>query len=191
MSDAPLMQTPSQTVGPYFAYGLTPAQYGYDWTSIADPEMADEGVAGQRFTLEGQVLDGQGQPITDALIELWQADAAGRYAAPGANSRFTGFGRCGTGTLPDGLFRFRTIRPGAPGPGEAPHLNLIVTMRGLLLHAFTRVYFDGEPANADDPVLALIPAERRHTLLARETAAGVWRFDIRMQGDDETVFLDL
>lgn len=193
MSKSKLLgQTPSQTVGPYFAYGLTAAQYGYAWTSIADPAMADDATPGQHITLEGQVLDGAGAPVTDALIEIWQADASGRYlAAPAGNSRFTGFGRCGTGTLPDGLFRFTTIKPGAASATEAPHFNIIVTMRGLLLHAFTRAYFAGEAANAADPVLAQVPPERRDTLMARETAPGVWRFDIRMQGASETVFFDL
>jgi protocatechuate 3,4-dioxygenase alpha subunit len=187
-----LIQTPSQTVGPYFAYGLAPAQYGYAWASIAGPDMADESTEGRRITVEGQIFDGAGVAITDALVEIWQADASGRYAGqPGTNTRFTGFGRCGAGTLPDGLFRFATIIPGPPGSGEAPHLNVIVTMRGLLLHVFTRIYFEGEAANATDPVLAQVPIERRGTLMAKPAGDGVWRFDVRMQGDDETVFLDI
>lgn len=192
LADLQLGQTPSQTVGPYFAYGLTPVQYGYGWTSIAEPDMVDDATVGQRLIIEGQVFDGAGQPVTDALIELWQADANGRYLTePVRKGRFTGFGRCGTGTLPDGLFRFTTIRPGRVSADEAPHVNLIVTMRGLLLHTFTRLYFAGDPANPGDPVLAQVPAERRDTLMAREMAPGIWRFDIRMQGDAETVFFDL
>jgi protocatechuate 3,4-dioxygenase alpha subunit len=187
-----LGQTPSQTVGPYFAYGLTPQQYGYDWGSIAGSEMADEATPGERITFEGQVFDGAGQPVTDAMIEIWQADGTGAYATkPGRNTRFTGFGRAGTGTLADGTFRFATVKPGAPEATEAPHIDIIVTMRGLLMHVFTRAYFDGDPRNATDPVLAQIPAERRGTLLARQTSPGAWRFDIRMQGDAETVFFDL
>jgi protocatechuate 3,4-dioxygenase alpha subunit len=187
-----LQQTPSQTVGPYFAYGLSPEQYGYPWSSIADGDIADETVPGERIVIEGRVLDGAGEPVKDAMIEMLQPDAAGRYgAAPGANARFNGFGRCGTGTIEGGLFRFRTVKPGAPAPGEAPHIDVIVFMRGLLLHAFTRLYFDGDPANADDPVLAQVPAERRETLLARPHGPGVWRFDIRMQGEQETVFFDV
>ena len=188
----PLGQTPSQTVGPYFAYSLTPAQYGYDWSSIADPDMIDEATPGQRITVEGQVLDGADQPITDALIELWHADAQGRYVNQHeANGRFTGFGRCGTGTLTEGHFRFRTIRPAAISPTEAPHINVILTMRGLLLHVFTRIYFAGEMSNETDPVLLQVPAARRATLIATETAPGMFSFNIRMQGDHETVFLDI
>jgi protocatechuate 3,4-dioxygenase, alpha subunit len=190
--DKLLGQTPSQTVGPFFAYALTPEQYGYAFSSIAGPDMADEAVAGARITLEGQVLDGKGAPITDAIVEIWQADATGRYLTESAgNSRFTGFGRCGTGTCAEGFYRFTTIKPGALSAGEAPHINIIITMRGLLLHVFTRAYFAGEAANAADPVLAQVPEERRGTLIANQTAPGVWRFDIRMQGDDETVFFDL
>jgi protocatechuate 3,4-dioxygenase alpha subunit len=192
-SDTGLLgQTPSQTVGPYFAYGLAPQQYGYDWVSVAGPDMADETTQGERIVLEGQVIDGAGQPVTDAMIEIWQADGTGAYATEAArNTRFTGFGRMGTGTLGEGAFRFSTIRPGAPSAAEAPHINVIVTMRGLLMHLFTRVYFDGDAQNAADPVFAAAPPERRHTLLARQTAPGIWRFDIRMQGDAETVFFDL
>lgn len=185
-------QTPSQTVGPFFAYGLVPEQYRYGWGSIAGPDMADEATPGERIVVEGQVLDGAGEPIPDALLEIWQADASGRYATePGRNSRFTGFGRCGTGVLPGGGFRFTTVKPGAPSPGEAPHINLILTMRGLLLHCFTRIYFEGEAGNAADPILLRVPAGRRGTLMARPASPGVWRFDIRMQGDAETVFFDL
>ncbi len=187
-----LGQTPSQTVGPYFAYGLTPEQYGYDWGSIADTKMADETTQGERITLEGQVLDGAGHPITDALIEVWQADSAGIYATePGRNTRFTGFGRAGTGTLGDGLFRFTTVKPGAPAVGEAPHINVIITMRGLLMHVFTRIYFEGDARNAVDPVFTQVPVDRRSTLLASQTSPGIWRFNIHMQGDTETVFFDL
>jgi protocatechuate 3,4-dioxygenase, alpha subunit len=187
----PLPQTPTQTVGPYFAYGLTPAQYGYGWTSLAGPVLADETSAGERIVIEGQVLDGAGSPITDALIEIRQADASVSYANPGANAAFRGFGRCGTGTWPEGLFRFETVKPGKPAPGEAPHVHVIVQMRGLLTHLFTRFYFADDPANDSDPVLALVPAERRATLIARLAAPGRYRFDIRMQGDAETVFFDL
>jgi protocatechuate 3,4-dioxygenase, alpha subunit len=193
MSGSSLLgQTPSQTVGPYFAYGLTPQQYGYGWTSIAGPEMAEEATAGERIIVEGRVLDGAGQPVTDAMVEIWQADGTGIYATePGRNTRFTGFGRAGTGTSGDGVFRFATVKPGAPSATEAPHLNVILTMRGLLMHVFTRAYFAGEERNGTDPVLAQVPADRRDTLLACEISPGVWRFDIHMQGDAETVFFDL
>jgi protocatechuate 3,4-dioxygenase alpha subunit len=189
-------QTPSQTVGPYFAYGLSPDQYGYQQqlTGIAGSDMAGADVEGQRIRVEGQVFDGTGQPISDALIEVWQADAMGRYAHPadprGSNSNFKGFGRCGTGTDPRNRFWFDTIKPGSAEDGAAPHLNVIVTMRGMLLHAFTRIYFSDEPANATDKVLALVPADRRDTLIAKHAGGNLYRFDIYMQGERETVFFD-
>jgi protocatechuate 3,4-dioxygenase, alpha subunit len=187
-----LGQTPSQTVGPFFAYGLTPEQYGYSWASVAGAAMADASTAGERIIVEGHVLDGKGEPIRDALIEIRQADSEGHMLrSAGANGGFTGFGRCGTGTDPDGLYRFQTIRPGSLGEGQAPRIDVIVSMRGMLLHTFTRLYFEDEAANADDTVLASVPAGRRGTLMARKTGAGVYRFDIRMQGDAETVFFDL
>ena len=192
-------QTPSQTVGPFFAYGLTPEQYGYDMASLAGPRLAGEGVAGERITIEGRVLDGEGAPIEDALIEIWQADASGRYADAedlrASNQAFTGFGRCGTGTDPDKRFRFESIKPGPVDAEQAPHITLVVFMRGLLSHAYTRLYFaDEAEANARDPVLASVPAERRDTLIAQreDRAEGpLYRFDIHMQGARETVFFDL
>jgi protocatechuate 3,4-dioxygenase alpha subunit len=191
MADADLPgQTPSQTVGPFFAYGLTPAQYGYGWTSLAGSSLVDETTPGERIRIEGHVYDGAGAPITDALIEIRQADASGAYAS--GNGTFFGFGRCGTGASEPGYFQFETVKPGPSAPGEAPRIDVVVLMRGLLLHVFTRIYFEDEAeANAADPVLALVPAERRGTLIARRTAAGVHRFDIHMQGEQETVFFDL
>ena len=189
-------QTPSQTVGPYFAYGLSPEQYGYqqNLTSIAGSQMAQDDTEGQRIRVEGRVFDGAGNPISDALIEIWQADSLGRYAHPsdprGSNSTFKGFGRCGTGTDPRNRFWFDTIKPGKVDGDRAPHLNVIVSMRGMLLHAFTRIYFPDEPANATDPVLRMVPAERRNTLIATHDSGNVYRFDIHMQGDNETVFFD-
>lgn len=198
MSD--LRQTPSQTVGPYFAYGLAPEQYGYPFlTSLVGARMADEHVPGTRMRLSGRVLDGEGVTVPDAMIEVWQADSEGRYAHPsdprGRNIGFTGFGRCGTGTDAHHRFLFDTVKPGSAGPEEAPHLTLIVFMRGLLTHAYTRVYFPDEvEANAADPVLRAVPEGRRHTLIAEkhEGPTGLeYRFDIHMQGARETVFFDL
>jgi protocatechuate 3,4-dioxygenase alpha subunit len=191
-----LRQTPSQTVGPYFAYGLSPEQYGYQQSlaSIAGSQMAEGDIEGERIRVEGCVFDGNGAPISDALIEVWQADSLGRYAHPadprGSNNTFKGFGRCGTGTDAQHRFWFDTIKPGKVGDDQAPHLNVIVTMRGMLLHAFTRIYFSDEPANATDSVLRLVPAERRGTLIAIRQQGNVYRFDIHMQGDRETVFFD-
>jgi len=191
-----LRQTPSQTVGPYFAYGLSPEQYGYqqNLTSIAGSQMAEGEIEGERIRVEGRVFDGAGNPISDALIEVWQADSLGRYAHPadprGSNNTFKGFGRCGTGTDPQHRFWFDTIKPGSVEPGHAPHLNVIVSMRGMLLHAFTRIYFSDEKANAADKVLTAVPADRRDTLIATHKGGNVYRFDIHMQGDKETVFFD-
>jgi len=194
-------QTSSQTVGPFFAYGLVPTQYNYGlahrFPSMFDDRIAGDGVEGEAIELVGKVYDGAGAPIPDALIEILQADARGRYVRDRETvlkTGFRGFGRVGTGTDPNLEFRFRTVKPGPIGDGQAPHLNVIVLMRGLLVHAFTRVYFEDEPANASDPVLNSVPAARRATLIARrEPVPGkvVYRFDIRMQGPDETVFFDV
>ena len=197
-SDRPAGQTPSQTIGPFFACGLVPAQYGYAWASLFGPDLAEPRTPGTPIELRGRVLDGNGDAVGDALIEILHADAQGRHPATRAEvqaSGFRGFGRAGTGTLPGHEFAFRSIKPGATADGQAPHINLIVTMRGLLNHAFTRIYFDDEaPANARDPVLQSVPEARRDTLIARRdpAAAGhVYRIDIRMQGEAETVFFDL
>ncbi|MDF1734878.1 MAG: protocatechuate 3,4-dioxygenase subunit alpha [Minwuia sp.] len=194
-----LKQTPSQTVGPFFAYGLTPEQYGYELDSIADGAVSDDRTAGTPIRIEGCVFDGRGDVVCDAMIEIWQADAQGRYAHPGdprgSNADFTGFGRQGTGTDPQSRFRFETVKPGSTGDGNAPHVNLIVFARGLPSHAFTRIYFaDEAAANATDPVLSQVPAERRDTLIAQladSPGSAVYRFDIHLQGDAETVFFDV
>jgi protocatechuate 3,4-dioxygenase alpha subunit len=191
-------QTPSQTVGPYFAYGLTPQQYGYPaLASIASSDLRTSDVEGERIRLEGRVLDGAGEPVDDAMIEIWQADPQGRYAHPAdgrGNIAFRGFGRCGTGTDAERRFVFDTVKPGAVDDQQAPHVNVIVFMRGLLSHLYTRVYFADEAANARDPVLLSVPQDRRATLIAPRAEAdgvAVYRFDIHMQGDQETVFFDV
>lgn len=199
-----LFQTPSQTVGPYFAYGLTPGQYGYGLSDIATARVGGlDRSEGVRIRLEGRVLDGAGVPVDDALVELWQCDSHGRYPRPGeaANNGFTGFARCGTGTDPQARFCFETVKPAASPdePGQATHLNLIIFARGLLSHLYTRVYFDDEAAaNAADPVLNGVSEARRATLVAplvatgsREVESRVYRFDIHLQGDRETVFFDV
>ncbi|MCM2485243.1 protocatechuate 3,4-dioxygenase subunit alpha [Burkholderia glumae] len=193
-----LKQTPSQTVGPYFAYGLCPQQYNFDMKSLFSPEIAAPHTPGQPILLIGQVFDGDGQPILDAVLEFTQVGAAGRFPASRAQiaeSGFTGFARVGTGTDPQHRFIVRTVKPAATDAG-APHVDVTVMMRGVLTHAFTRLYFEDETeANAADAVLASVPAARRGTLMARreagENGVVVYRFDIRMQGDRETVFFDL
>src|SRR5579863_9138961 len=188
--------TPSQTVGPFFAYGLTAKQYGYPDNQIAGRVLAGEETPGERIRITGHVFDGGGAPIPDALVEIWQADAVGRYpGAGGSNAEFTGFGRQGTGADPACRFTFLTIKPGKVDDRQAPHVTVIVFMRGLLTHVHTRLYFSDEgAANAVDPVLAAVPASRRHTLIAIRdplAAEALYRFDIRMQGKDETVFFDI
>jgi protocatechuate 3,4-dioxygenase alpha subunit len=182
--------TPSQTVGPYFSIGLL-----FD----AGRYVVPEGTPGA-IRIEGVVYDGAGEPITDNLIETWQADADGRfadlrgYSGPSARADFRGFGRCGY-EAGDGSYEIITVKPGSvPGPGggmQAPHIDISVVARGLLHRCVTRIYFPDEPdANAADPVLRTVPSGRRETLLAHSTEGG-YRFDIRLQGADETVFFAL
>lgn len=188
-------QTPSQTVGPYFAMIL--ARDG-------DERLVTEKTPGEHIRIVGVLLDGHRNPIEDGLIEIWQADAAGRYRHPldgrddpPLDPGFTGFGRAQT-RFEDGTFEFHTIKPG-PVPArdagqQAPHINVIVQARGMLNPSFTRLYFaDEAEANEGDPVLNAVPPDRRGTLIAPRDDGGdvpVYRFDIRFQGADETVFLD-
>ena len=191
-------QTPSQTVGPYFRIGLYSDNELY--SRIITGDMATPEVSGQRIRVEGSVFDGAGDPIPDCMLEVWQADSEGRFRSGDEkwNDGFSGFGRVGTDDV--GHFAFNTVMPGrVPGPDgelQAPHLTLVVYMRGLLLHAFTRIYFDDQAAaNAEDPILKLVPEDRRPTIIARKRQAQgnavVYHFDVQMQGDDETVFFDL
>ena len=181
--------TPSQTIGPFFAYALTPRAYG--GPELATEQVATDGIAGERIRVEGTVYDGDGLPVGDAMIEIWQADPQGRFHASG-NAGFTGFGRAET--TAEGRYFFETVRPGGlPGPGgarQAPHLTVSVFARGVLVRLATRIYFSDEAANDGDPVLALVPAGRRDTLIAQRGGDGVFRFDIRLQGEGETVFFE-
>ena len=176
-----LKQTPSQTVGPYFAYGITPKQYQFQHGELATNILYKNQSDGERITITGRVLDGDGNAVNDALIELRQD------ATP------AGFGRMGTGTENDYSFHFSTIKPTSDGK-SAPHINVTVLMRGLLNHVFTRIYFSDEViANQHDPILKSIPDERRQTLIAkREEKNGEihYHFNIHMQGTNETVFFD-
>jgi protocatechuate 3,4-dioxygenase alpha subunit len=175
-----LQATTSQTVGPYLHIGLT-------WLIIED--LAPASVAGERVAIEGRVVDGDGRPVNDALVEIWQAGADGKYGQKG----FRGFGRSATDD--QGIFRFRTIKPGrVAGPGgklQAPHIAVNVFMRGQLKQLVTRIYFPDDPANAEDAVLGLVPADRRGTLIARKGAKpGALEWNVILQGKDETVFFD-
>lgn len=183
--------TPSQTVGPFFAYALP-----YD----AGPDVVAPETSGA-FRLHGRVIDGNGDPVPDALIEVWQADPAGgrpRESGIYAASRgFRGFGRCGTDD--DGAYWFHVVKPApvptADGSRQAPHLAMTVFARGLLRQLFTRVYFPDETeANATDPLLASLEPDRRATMVAVPDGDGGLGFDIRLQdkqGTKETVFLDV
>ena len=189
---ARLIPTPGQTVGPFFALGLDRPEWA---------DMTRGNPQGQRIVIEGQVRDGDGAPVPDALIELWQANAAGRYdhladeqADKKIDANFHGYGRVATDA--QGRFRVTTIKPGpVPGRGnalQAPHVNVAFFARGLLRQLHTRIYFSDEPANASDPLLAGIDDEGvRRTLIARRGAGGVYRFDFILQGKDETAFLDI
>jgi protocatechuate 3,4-dioxygenase alpha subunit len=188
--------TPSQTVGPFFHFSLTPSDY--DFRGIIGSDLITPDAVGEPIRIAGRLLDGAGEPVRDAMIEIWQADGAGRYPGreAGANVSFKGFGRGATSK--EGAFGFTTVKPGAvPGPDgglQAPHINVGVFARGMLKRLFTRIYFDGEPGNATDAILALVPAERRATLIARRDGVsdGLPRFvlDIRLQGNSETVFFE-
>ncbi len=194
----PMMtQTPSQTVGPYFAQGLL-----REGDKVFTNVLVSEKTEGERIRIEGCVTDGEGQPIEDAMIEIWQANAHGRYRHPldeqdkPLDPEFMGLGRAATDT--SGNYWFETIKPGSVAgrkeAAQAPHINVIVFARGMLSHAFTRIYFEDEAANQNDPVLMSIDDEaRRSTLIAgREKSEGkiVYRFDIHIQGRNETAFFD-
>jgi protocatechuate 3,4-dioxygenase alpha subunit len=189
-----LRQTPSQTVGPFFAYSLTAAQYGYNYNSILHDCLISEDGEGERIYIVGAVFDGNNTLVSDAMIELWQADAKGSYRHSNSECKdgFTGFGRVGTGTDTANRFRLTTIKPGSIGDRQAPHINIILFMRGSLHHLYTRLYFSDEAeANGRDKVLDRVPEDRRHTLIARQVKKqGIteYHFDIHMQGKDETVF---
>lgn len=194
MSKEKLLQTPSQTVGPYFAYGLTPDQYLYDFAGICDGNLIlDESIEGERITIFGQVFDGEGDPVIDAMIEIWQADSHGDYLIN--PDIFHGFGRYGTGTAADGRFEFKTIKPGRVGE-QAPHISIIIFMRGLLSHAYSRIYFSDETeANANDKLLNSVDMDRQSTLIAQKSTLPDgsigYEFNIFMQGEKETVFYDV
>ena len=193
MSHTPesLCSLPSQTVGPFFQLGLT--------ADAAVGCLAGQGAIGERIRLQFRLLDGDGAPVPDGMIELWQADASGSYNNSAdtrqSDAAFGGFGRLATDA--DGTCTFSTIQPGRVPDGsgglQAPHINVSVFARGLLARLCTRVYFGGNLALLDDDVvLTLVPAERRHTLLAkRGPTPGNWTFDIHLQGPQETVFFDI
>ena len=191
--DTDLVPTASQTVGPFFAIELTTQEHCV--LRVAGPQAK-----GERVRITFHVLDGDGAPVDDAMLEIWQADASGKYNHPDdlqpklLDLGWTGFGRLAT--REDGSCELETIRPGrvmAETTLQAPHLLVAAYARGMLKQLYTRVYFSGDAANHEDPILRLVPPERRETLMARPDPArpGHWSFEIRLQGDPETVFFDL
>lgn len=184
--------TPSQTVGPFFQDRLL----NDAWNILTGPETE-----GERIRVEGRVYDGDREPVGDAVIEIWQADADGRYrqAADGPEETpptFIGFGRAGTDET--GSFCFETVKPGPVAwtvdSFQAPHINVHVFARGLLDHLRTRLYFEDEPANGDDPLLQLVGPERSSTLIGKRSmrdGIAIYRFDIVLQGPGETVFFEV
>lgn len=187
-----LVASGSQTVGPFFHFGLT---------DDASGRIAANSAPGEHVRIRIRVSDGEGVPVPDAMIEIWQADHDGKYREPGRPDGkteppdFVGYGRQATDA--NGACEFETVRPGrvADGAGglQAPHLNVCLFARGLLRQLHTRIYFDGDADLADDAVVQRVPADRRATLVARVSASSpsLWQFEIRMQGDQETVFFDL
>jgi len=190
--------TPTQTVGPFFSDCLLR-------TGALCNSLVAQDTPGERIRIEGRVLDGDGAPVPDAMVEIWQANSYGLYNHPSdkrdlpIDPGFIGFGRSGTNE--DGTFWFETVKPG-PVPYDdtrmqAPHFNITVFARGLLNHLVTRLYFADDPQTANDPILALVPTQRQSTLLARPSQSGnssrvnVYRFDLVLQGDKETVFFNV
>ena len=185
-----MSETPFQTVGPFFDFALVSAGGG---------TLSGAATLGTRIMIDGHVLDGAGAPISDALVEIWQANAAGRYHHPDdtrsdpLDPSFDGFGRM----PPDaqGHFVFETVKPGrVPAPGgrwQAPHILVSLLARGILTRYVTRLYFEDDPALGEDPILALVPPARRHTLIARRSGDRSYRFDIVVQGQNETVFFEV
>jgi protocatechuate 3,4-dioxygenase, alpha subunit len=186
-----LQTTSSQTVGPYLHIGLT-------W--LVTENLVGPGVSGEPVTIEGRILDGDGKPVSDALVEIWQANSHGKYAHPDdpqekpLEAGFKGFGRVPTDD--DGRFKFMTIKPGrvaAPGGGlQAPHINVTILMRGMLKQLNSRIYFPGDPANAEDAVLRRVPSARRETLIANSAGgeSNAMQWNVILQGDGETVFFE-
>ncbi|MEN9061508.1 protocatechuate 3,4-dioxygenase subunit alpha [Ponticoccus litoralis] len=190
-------ETASQTAGPYVHIGCTPNFLGIEGIFPEDlgTRMITGEPAGERITVTGSVIDGAGNVLKDALVEIWQADAAGKFPGQGGAEGFTGWGRS-PGDMETGEFTFETLKPGRvawhDGRPQAPHITVWVVARGINLGLHTRIYFpDEEAANAEDPILQRVEHRQRiKTLIARKTPEG-YRFDIRLQGEDETIFFDI
>jgi protocatechuate 3,4-dioxygenase alpha subunit len=187
-----LLTTPSQTVGPFFHIGCS---------KLAVSDLAGTSASGTRIAVAGRVLDGNGKPVPDAMIEIWQANTSGKYACPAdtqnkpLDPQFRGYGRVATDQ--NGRFAFTTIKPGSvPGPEnstQAPHLMVSIFMRGLLNRLVSRIYFPGDPLNVSDPVLNFVEPSRRETLIAWnfEGSKDTLHWNVVLQGENETVFFDI
>ena len=196
-----LKETPSQTAGPYVHIGLVPnfCGIGGPWATDLGAAMVNERTRGERIVVTGAVLDGLGTPVNDCVVEIWQADAEGLY--PGrsetrgdADPDFSGWGRCPADA--NGVYRFETIKPGrvpaADGRPQAPHISIWIVARGINLGLNTRLYFGDEAAaNAEDPILTRIEQKGRLKTLIAPRQGNAYRFDIRLQGPDETIFFDI
>ena len=197
-----LKETPSQTAGPYVHIGLTPnhSEIGGVYDADLGTSMVNDKTHGERITVTGRILDGAGGLVKDAVIEIWQADSAGLYNSPSelrgtADPNFTGWGRCPT-SAEDGVFGFETIKPGRvpfkDGRKMAPHITFWIVARGINIGLHTRMYFPDEAgANAEDPLLARIEHKDRLATLIAAKEGSVYTFDVHLQGDRETVFLDI
>ncbi|WP_174165344.1 protocatechuate 3,4-dioxygenase subunit alpha [Rhizobium rhizogenes] len=197
-----LKETPSQTAGPYVHIGLTPnfCDIGGVYDADLGVSMVNDKTLGQRITVKGRIFDGADTLVKDAVVEIWQADSAGLYNSPSemrgtADPNFTGWGRCPT-SAEDGVFSFETIKPGrAPykdGRKMAPHITLWIVARGINIGLHTRLYFPDEAkANAEDPLLARIEHRQRVSTLIASQEGSVYTLDVHLQGDKETVFLDI
>ncbi len=197
-----LKETPSQTAGPYVHIGLTPNFCGIGGVYDADlgTSMINDKTLGERITVRGRIFDGADTLVKDAVVEIWQADSAGLYNSPAemrgtADPNFTGWGRCPT-SAEDGVFSFETVKPGRvpykDGRRMAPHITLWIVARGINIGLHTRMYFPDEAAaNAEDPLLARIEHRDRVATLVAGQEGPVYTFDVHLQGDKETVFLDI
>ena len=191
------IHTANQPIGPFYHFALTPGWAAGDRSAGV---MAGAGAQGERIRLTVRMLDRDGSPVTNAMIELWQADAGGKYNHPAdtqkktADPAFRGFGRLATDD--QGVCVFETVKPGQvqglKQPMQAPHINVSIYAPGLLRRAVTRIYFDGDPANVSDETLGLVPENRRASLMARPSGElGEWCFDLHLTGPCETVFFDI
>ena len=194
-----LPETASQTAGPYVHIGCVPSFAGlegmYGGEDLGTGPLRAEGHAGEAIVIEGHVFDGTGTPLRDAMLEIWQADANGRFAGQdGADAAFSGWGRQPTDGE-TGLYRFETVRPGRvawpDGRLQAPHLGLWIVARGINIGLYTRIYFEGDPANGEDPLLSRIEHRSRIPTLMAVRDGDAWRFDVHLQGERETVFFDV